>query len=130
MRSDCEQFQLGGFVKVPALFSPDEAADMRANVARYLQDVAPNLPGGAAITVDDGHVENDSGRYVFLARMDLYDSLQTCGLYGPSAWCIGKPRLKKGEFLKLCEDSTEEWCFDVYRKPEDGGESEYVRPLE
>ena len=75
MATDGEQFQLKGFAKLSGVFSADEAAEMRTQTERYLNEVAPDLPGAAVVQLPDnipGAVEGVS-RIVFMSRMDLHD---------------------------------------------------------
>jgi phytanoyl-CoA hydroxylase len=75
MVTDSEQFQLKGFAKLPGIFSAEEAQEMRAEVERYLDKVAPDLPEAAVISLPDNvpGIEEAPSRVVFMSRMDLYD---------------------------------------------------------
>lgn len=75
MSTESESFQLRGFAKVPRVFTPDESAEMRRQVERYLEEVAPTLAEPAVIRVPDKPGETTEGPKpaVFMSRMDLHD---------------------------------------------------------
>ena len=76
MATDGEHFQLKGFAKLPGFFSRGEAAEIRGEVERYLERVAPNLPEAAVVQVGDdvSGVEEGASRVVFMSRMDVHDA--------------------------------------------------------
>lgn len=73
MATNAEEFQMKGFTQARALFSAEEAVEMRENFERYSREIAPGLPPAAVVSFDGDDVAANDRDYVFFARMDLYD---------------------------------------------------------
>ena len=68
MNGITKAFQTNGFVKLKALFSQREIDNVRDNVVRYQQDVAPHID-----ETDRFQPKGPDGPFSILGRMDKYD---------------------------------------------------------
>mgnify|MGYP000563145824 FL=1 len=75
-----KEFNLDGYVSIPAFFSPEEMAEINSNKERFIKDVVPTMPE-SEVYYDD---KNDLSTLKQLQLMWKYDSFFD-GLMAPDS---------------------------------------------